>query len=67
MSDIRNSGQIEMDSSLIVMLYRDDYYNKEEVADPNAPVTLEAIVVKNKDGGLGTAELDFYKQIQKIY
>ena len=56
-----------MDSSLIVMLYRDDYYNKEEVTDPNAPVTLEAIVVKNKDGGLGTAELDFYKQIQKIY
>lgn len=67
MSDIRNSGQIEMDSSQIIMLYRDDYYNKEDVTDPNSPVTLEAIVVKNKDGGLGTAELDFYKQIQKIY
>lgn len=67
MSDIRNSGQIEMDSSMIFMLYRDDYYNPPEDIDKNAPSTLEVIVRKNKDGGLGTAELDFYKSIQKIY
>src|SRR5699024_7543056 len=67
MSDIRNSGQIEMDSSMILMLYRDDYYNKEEGSDKSDPSTLEVIVRKNKDGGLGTAELDFYKSVQKIY
>lgn len=67
MSDIRNSGQIEQDSSMILMLYRDDYYNKEEGADKSDPSTLEVIVRKNKDGGLGTAELDFYKSVQKIY
>lgn len=67
MSDIRNSGQIEQDSSMILMLYRDDYYNKEEGADKSDPSTLEVIVRKNKDGGLGTAELEFYKSVQKIY
>ena len=67
MSDIRNSGQIEQDSSMILMLYRDDYYNKEEGEDKSDPSTLEVIVRKNKDGGLGTAELDFYKSVQKIY
>lgn len=67
MSDLKDSGQIEQDSSMIMMLYRDDYYNPPEDIDPKAPSPLEVIVVKNKDGGLGTAELDFYKQIQKIY
>ena len=67
MSDIRNSGQIEQDSSMILMLYRDDYYNKEEGKDKSDPSTLEVIVRKNKDGGLGTAELEFYKSVQKIY
>ena len=52
---------------MILMLYRDDYYNKEEGADKSDPSTLEVIVRKNKDGGLGTAELDFYKSVQKIY
>lgn len=67
MSDIRNSGQIEQDSSMIMMLYRDDYYNQEEGSDKSDPSTLEVIMRKNKDGGLGTAELDFYKSVQKIY
>lgn len=67
MSDLRDSGQIEQDSNLIMMLYRDDYYNRPDNNDPKAASQLEVIVVKNKDGGLGTAELDFYKNIQKIY
>lgn len=67
MSDIRNSGQIEQDSSMIMMLYRDDYYNQEEGSDKSDPSTLEVIMRKNKDGGLGTVELDFYKSVQKIY
>ena len=65
MSDLRDSGQIEQDSSMIMMLYREDYQDTE--TDPNAPSTLEVIVTKNKDGGLGTSELEFYKNIQKIY
>lgn len=64
MSDLRDSGQIEQDSSMIMMLYREDYENNEIKSDKS---TLEVIVRKNKDGGLGTAELDFYKSIQKLY
>lgn len=67
MSDIRNTGNIEQDANMIMMLYRDDYYNPTDELDPNAPSILEVIVRKNKDGGLGTAELGFYKSIQKIY
>lgn len=66
MSDLRESGQIEQDANVIMMLYRDDYYNTPEYVDPNAPSELEVIVTKNKDGGLGTAYLDFHKGAQQI-
>src|SRR5699024_12288548 len=59
MSDIRNSGQIEQDSSMIMMLYRDDYYNQEKASDKSDPRTLEVIMRKNKDGTLSTAEHHF--------
>ena len=63
MSDLRQSGQVEQDANMIMMLYRDDYEDTQ-TKDPSG---LEVIVTKNKDGGLGTAELEFYKNIQKIY
>ena len=63
MSDLRQSGQVEQDANMIMMLYRSDY----EDTQAEDPSTLEVIVTKNKDGGLGTAELSFYKGIQKIY
>ncbi|WP_020007373.1 DnaB-like helicase C-terminal domain-containing protein [Salinicoccus albus] len=67
MSDLRESGQLEQDASMITMLYRDDYYNPPEEYKPGAPSPLEVIVTKNKDGEIGTATLDFYKNIQRIY
>ncbi|AKG74381.1 DnaB-like helicase C-terminal domain-containing protein [Salinicoccus halodurans] len=67
MSDLRESGQLEQDANMIMMLYRDDYYHDEENAQPGAPSPLELIVAKNKDGDRGTANLKFYKHIQKIY
>ena len=64
MSDLRDSGQIEQDSNLIMMLYSDEY--QEEQANPDKS-DIEVIVRKNKDGGIGTAELEFFKKIQKFY
>lgn len=65
MSDIKESGQIEQDSNQIIALYRDDYYTKDE-DEQTAISELEAIVLKNKDGGIGTAYLQFNKPIQSI-
>ena len=47
MADLRDSGSIEQDADIILFLYRDDYYNKEESASPN---TLEIIIAKNRSG-----------------
>lgn len=59
MSDLRDSGSIEQDADIVIMMYRDDYYDKES---PN-PGTAEAIVCKHRNGEPGDvallAELQF--------
>lgn len=54
-SDLRDSGAIEQAADLVIMLYRDEYYN------PNSPDkgTIEAIVGKNRNGPVGMAKLKF--------
>lgn len=55
-SDLRDSGSIEQDASQIIMLYREGAYK----ADCDNPYS-EAIVTKNRFGGLGTAYMRFEK------
>ena len=66
MSDLRESGQIEQDANMIMFLYRDDYYNREEESSDDKSL-LEVIVGKNKDGRQGTAKVHFYKETQRLY
>lgn len=55
MSDLRESGSIEQDADLVIMLYRDEYYN------PDSPDhgTAEVIVTKHRNGPVGTIKLQF--------
>ena len=54
-SDLRESGSIEQDADVILMLYRESYYNKE-VENPNK---LEIIITKQREGATGTVEVDY--------
>ena len=44
-----NSGQIEADADCVLMLYRDDYYDR----DSERPGEMDIIVRKNRQGRLG--------------
>lgn len=55
LSDLRESGSIEQDADIVIMIYREDYYNENQ---SNTPVT-EFIVAKHRNGPVGTARLTF--------
>ncbi|WP_204206110.1 DnaB helicase C-terminal domain-containing protein [Mammaliicoccus sciuri] len=67
MSDLKEAGGLEQDGDVIMLLYRDDYYNLPEVPDAFGKSEIECIVAKNKDGQVGTVKLDFYKPIQRFF
>lgn len=63
MSDLRESGSIEQDADIIMLLYRDEYYN--ETTEDNRNV-LEVGLEKNRDGEVGPIKLRYKKEINKI-
>ena len=60
LSDLRESGALEQDADLVILIYRDDAYNR----DPNNPEagTAELIVAKQRNGPTGVVKLAFLRE-----
>lgn len=60
LSDLRDSGSIEQDADMVIMLYREDYYDALDTG------LSEVIVKKNRMGEMGTFELSFDGSLSKF-
>lgn len=62
MSDLRESGSIEQDADVIMMLYRDEVYNK----DTQLKRIAELLVRKNRHGAIGDVYVSFNNESMKF-
>lgn len=63
MSDLSQSGILEMVADNIIFAYRDEYYN----ANTSQPGVLELILAKARHGDTGTAEMLFDQSCGMIH
>ena len=73
LSDLRESGSIEQDADLVLMLYRNQYYltnqtkNLENAVNPSSLQTTELILAKHRNGPIGTVQLKFDESRTKFF
>jgi replicative DNA helicase len=61
LSDLRDSGAIEQDADIVMFLFRDEYYDKEQEGN-----VAEVIVEKNRHGGRDTVKLNWFGQYTRF-
>ena len=61
MADLRESGAIEQDADIVLLLHRPDYYDVND-----QPGLAEVIVAKNRNGPTGSVKLTFLKNLTRF-
>ena len=65
MSDLRESGSIEQDADVVILLHREDYYHRgeENYQEDN---TAELIIAKQRNGPTGSVKLTFREKVTRF-
>ncbi|MGA2233417.1 MAG: replicative DNA helicase [Tepidisphaeraceae bacterium] len=65
MSDLRESGSIEQDADVVILMHREDYYKMSE-PDFQPDNIAELIIAKQRNGPTGTVKLSFMNKTTRF-
>tara|TARA_B110000285_G_scaffold227380_1_gene288615 strand:+ start:2787 stop:4133 length:1347 start_codon:yes stop_codon:yes gene_type:complete len=63
LSDLRESGSIEQDADVVLMLYRENYYSSNS---SNTDNSVQLIISKQRNGPTGTVNLQFDPKLMRF-
>ena len=63
LSDLRESGSIEQDADVVLMIYREDYYEE----DTDRQGVTDIFIRKHRNGPIGRVEMMFKKEQMRFY
>lgn len=67
LSDLRESGSIEQDADIVLMIYREEYYNNLEMQENDMNKWKTTIFIrKNRNGPVGNADFIFDGKFMKF-
>lgn len=66
LSDLRDSGAIEQDADLVILLFREDYYEDSTERANRYDSKAELNVAKNRTGRTGTCNLTFRREYTRF-
>ena len=65
LSDLRDSGAIEQDADVVILLFREDYYSDTEQNDEQDS-KADIRIAKNRNGSTGTFHLTFKREFTRF-
>ena len=65
LSDLRDSGAIEQDADVVILLFREDYYSDSEQNDEQDS-KADIRIAKNRNGRTGTFNLTFRREFTRF-
>ena len=71
LSDLRESGSIEQDADVVMLLYRPEYYLRQRGQEDDEGAAdlrgvAEIIVSKHRNGPTGTVKLQFFQNFMRF-
>ena len=66
LSDLRESGSIELDADGVAFIHREAYYNRDEEMPESERAKAEIIISKQRNGPTGTLVLNFISRFTRF-
>lgn len=67
LSDLRESGAIEQDADIVMLVYRPEYYGLKAMDGEPIKNVGKLIVAKHRDGPVGEVKFSYNESLTKIY